>query len=90
VVTQTNQPRALLPDDQTNKVLGAELPEGEGKQVVIKVCGHCHGVETFSRMRISSAEWRVIVKDMQQRGASGSEQEMQAVLNYMGKYLARN
>jgi hypothetical protein len=27
---------------------------------------------------------------MQQRGANGSEQEMQAVLNYLSRYLAKN
>jgi mono/diheme cytochrome c family protein len=68
----------------------AALPDGEGKAPVIKVCGHCHGVETFSRMRMTRAEWQVIVTDMVQRGATGAETEMQAVMDYLGKYMARN
>jgi glucose dehydrogenase len=68
----------------------AALPDGEGKQSVIKVCGRCHGVETFSRMRMTRAEWQVIVTDMVQRGATGAEPEMRAVMDYLGKYMARN
>jgi glucose dehydrogenase len=90
LTTKTTPPPALAPNGQMNKAISAELPEGEGKSTVIKVCGQCHGVETFSRMRISAGEWRVIVTDMQQRGANGSEQEMQAVMSYLGKYLAKN
>jgi len=40
-------------------------------------------------MRMTPAEWRVIVTDMQQRGATGSEAEIQTVLTYLGKYLAK-
>ena len=69
--------------------ISGDLPEAEGKQVLVKICSHCHGVETFSRMRMTPAEWRVIVTDMQQRGATGSEAEIQTVLTYLGKYLAK-
>jgi hypothetical protein len=40
-------------------------------------------------MRMNSAGWRVVVTDMQQRGATGTEPEMQAVTDYLSKYLAR-
>jgi len=77
------------PTGQTNTAISSNLPEGDGKQAVVKVCSQCHGVETFSRMRMTDPEWRVIVTDMQQRGANGSEAEMQAVIAYLGKYLNR-
>ena len=39
---------------------------------------------------MSPSEWRVIVTDMIQRGATGTETEMQSVIAYLGKYLAKN
>jgi hypothetical protein len=39
---------------------------------------------------MTRSEWQVIVTDMVQRGATGSEPEMQAAIDYLGKYLARN
>ena len=41
-------------------------------------------------MRMTLPEWRTIVKDMQQRGATGTDADMQAVVAYLGKYLTRN
>jgi hypothetical protein len=73
-----------------NQAVSPVLPEGEGKAAVVKVCGHCHGVETFSRMRMSSAEWRPIVQDMVARGATGTPSEMQQVTDYLGQYLTNN
>jgi hypothetical protein len=40
-------------------------------------------------MRMSSAQWNIIVTDVEQRGANGSEAEMHAVIRYLGKYLDR-
>jgi glucose dehydrogenase len=90
IVTQSRPSPTITPNGQMNRAISAELPEGEGRPSVVKICGRCHGVETFSRMRVSSGQWRSIVTDMQQRGANGSEQEMQAVLNYLSRYLAKN
>jgi hypothetical protein len=90
IVTQSRPSPTITPNGQMNRAISAELPEGEGRPSVVKICGRCHGVETFSRLRVSSGQWRSIVTDMQQRGANGSEQEMQAVLNYLSRYLAKN
>ncbi|MGH9696617.1 MAG: PQQ-binding-like beta-propeller repeat protein, partial [Bryobacteraceae bacterium] len=81
-ITQSIRPPAATPNKDVNEAIGPDLPQGEGKQAVVKVCGRCHGVETFSRMRMSSAQWQIIVTDMEQRGANGTEAEMQAVIIY--------
>jgi glucose dehydrogenase len=90
-ITQLQPPTTGTPNTRnTAAPISAALPDGDGKQAVVKVCGRCHGVETFSRMRMTPAEWRVIVTDMTQRGATGTEIEMQAVTTYLGKYLAKH
>ena len=68
----------------------ATLPEGKDKQVLMKVCNKCHGLETFSKSRMSRDEWKLVVNDMVQRGATGSPEEIQTVLDYLSKYLGQS
>jgi hypothetical protein len=65
------------------------LPEGKEKQVLTKVCNKCHGLETFSKLRMTRDEWGLVVGDMVQRGATGSAEEIQTVVNYLSKYLGQ-
>ncbi|MFL6447931.1 MAG: PQQ-binding-like beta-propeller repeat protein [Bryobacteraceae bacterium] len=65
----------------------ATLPEGIEKQALLKVCGKCHGLETFSKARMTREEWQSTVTDMVQRGASGSPEELRTVVDYLSKYL---
>jgi glucose dehydrogenase len=66
----------------------AELPEGEGKPAVQRICGACHGVGTFVQSRMSREEWRQVVTDMVARGATGTPAELQTVVDYLAKNLA--
>ena len=66
------------------------LPEGDGKAAVQRVCSHCHGVATFSGLRMGRQEWHAVISDMVQRGAKGSTGEMQDIENYLSKYLGKN
>jgi glucose dehydrogenase len=66
------------------------LPDAPGKQTVVKVCGVCHGVETFSRTRMTAAGWRSTVSDMQARGAAGTVAEIQNIVAYLSTYLVKN
>ncbi len=63
------------------------MPEGKEKQALLKVCSKCHGLETFSKSRMSREEWQNTVNDMVQRGASGSREELHMVVDYLAKYL---
>jgi glucose dehydrogenase len=66
------------------------LPEGKEKQVLMKVCNKCHGLETFSKLRMTRDEWRLVVGDMVQRGATGTSEEIQIVVDYLSRYLGQN
>jgi quinoprotein glucose dehydrogenase len=88
-VTQSTRHAQPASGNASEPAVSGDLPEAAGKETVIRVCSKCHGIETFSRMRMNPAGWQVIVTDMQQRGATGTETEMQAVTDYLGKYLAR-
>lgn len=60
-----------------------KLPDGAGKEATEKVCGMCHGAELVLGRQESRESWGSIVDNMIQRGASGSEEEFYAVVDYL-------
>src|SRR5581483_6950795 len=67
-----------LADDEADR-----LPPGEGRPALVKVCGECHGFESIRKLRLSKDEWSDKVSDMVGRGASGTDAEMKAVMDYL-------
>ena len=72
----------------TSAAAGGRLPEVEGKAVVERICGQCHGIDTFAQSRMSAEEWKSEVADMVARGARGTPEEIRIVENYLAKDLA--
>jgi len=62
-----------------------DLPDGAGKDVVLKVCTACHGVSEFTARRNTRAEWDEEVDKMAARGAKASDEEFEAIVNYLTK-----
>lgn len=62
------------------------LPEGKGKEVLQRMCTNCHGLDQVTSARYSKKYWGSVVDDMVSRGAEGSDDDVNAVINY----LARN
>jgi quinoprotein glucose dehydrogenase len=69
---------------------GPPLPDGDGKQVVVRMCTACHGTAVFSQIRMGRAGWEDEVADMVEKGATGSKQDIQAVVNYMVKFFGQS
>ena len=63
-----------------------DLPAGEGKEAVQKMCANCHALKQAIETRRVKKDWVALVDDMVSRGAEGSDEEVSAVTNY----LARN
>ena len=60
-----------------------QLPDGDGKQAVLKVCGNCHGLEVVVAGRRTASAWQQVVGEMVARGATGTDAELQAVTGYL-------
>jgi competence protein ComEA len=67
----------------------AQLPDGEGKALVGKVCIDCHGAGNFRRARMTPEEWGDSVADMVDRGAKASPAEVDAIVGYLAKNFGR-
>jgi len=59
------------------------LPEAPGRDVTVKVCGSCHAAETVGSVRHTPAEWRELIARMVAAGATGTEQELETVFQYV-------
>lgn len=61
------------------------LPDGPGKDAVVRVCGSCHTVEEAVSMRGSEKDWKDTIDLMVDRGATGSDADFKAILSYLSK-----
>jgi glucose dehydrogenase len=68
---------------------GPPLPNGEGKEAVAKMCTRCHGTTVFTRMRMSRTGWEDEVVSMIEKGATGTEDEIRIVVDYMVKHFGK-
>ena len=61
----------------------AQLPDGAGKDALVKVCGSCHQPERSASVRLTREGWEEVIADMIKRGAKGTDEEFGAVLEYL-------
>ena len=76
-----NKHFALLPENVT-------LPDGPGKDALKKVCGTCHPAELVANRGRHTGlrwQWQETVNQMMIRGAHGSVEEQDAIVDYLSK-----
>lgn len=61
----------------------AALPEGRGKDKVVKACGTCHEINRVTNQRRTKAHWAETVDDMVARGAQVEEPDFDDVVAYL-------
>jgi competence protein ComEA len=62
-----------------------DLPPGKGKDLVENTCGSCHGVDVIVAQHATRDGWASIVDSMVARGASGTPEELQTIIDYLAK-----
>jgi len=65
------------------------LPEGPGKQEVQKLCGNCHGVAIFFGPKRTREAWEKSVDQMAALGVEGSDEEFEAVVEYLYRHFGK-
>jgi cytochrome c5 len=60
-----------------------ELPEGQGKAAVERVCSACHDLDTVVEMHNTKQGWGDVVADMISRGATATPSEVQEIVTYL-------
>src|SRR5580700_7384722 len=59
------------------------LPDGPGKDVVIRACFECHDSSSFRKKRLSRDAWAETVGQMVDQGADATSQEQTAIVEYL-------
>jgi cytochrome c5 len=65
------------------KSADAELPDGNGKDVVVKHCTMCHAANTFSRQRHDKDKWNQIIDNMTSKGMEATDTEIDTIATYL-------
>jgi len=66
------------------------LPAGNAKALVDKTCGKgCHAIEVVTSQRMTASEWNAVVQNMVARGATASDDEVKAIVDYLAATLGR-
>ena len=66
-----------------------ELPDGEGRAVVVKVCGGCHEASIVASKKLTRPEWADLVDQMLEKGANATQKEVQTILDYLSKNFGK-
>lgn len=65
-----------------------ELPDEPGKKLVLKLCSGCHSTDRIAEQTLGRDQWEEALKEMRHSGAEVTGQQRQALLAYLGTYLA--
>lgn len=65
----------------------AQLPDGPGKDELIKVCAPCHEPHRAAAFRLTREGWDATVTDMRWRGAKGTDEEFAAIVEYLSTHF---
>ena len=68
-------------------VQAQDLPEGRGKELLEKICTVCHDLELVANNHNDKKGWEDPIAEMVTRGADGTRDEIQTILNYVAKYF---
>jgi competence protein ComEA len=61
----------------------AELPDGKGKELILRACVGCHKAEEITVYRFTKDEYQTIVYRMGDRGAQATKAELDIIAAYL-------
>lgn len=82
----------LTPSPATRAILARQaalLPPGPGRDVTIRACSTCHGLDMITNQHLSSEEWINVVQTMSAKGAAASPTELNIIQSYLAKAFPR-
>lgn len=68
----------------------SKLPDGPGKALVERTCKKCHAIENITRVRLTPERWGEVIDDMISRGAEGTDEEFDQMVEYLAKNFGRS
>lgn len=78
-------PRAYIPPTVTTF-----FSDPEAQAMVTRACTSCHEVDRVNDARYSQDRWRVVALDMRQRGARITDEELERLVEWLGRTKGTN
>jgi hypothetical protein len=78
-------PRTYIPPEITTF-----FSDPEGNRLIERACTKCHGRERIDQARNSEEQWRVLAVDMRERGALLSDEELEQLVEWLGRVRGTN
>lgn len=78
-------PRAYVPPQITTF-----FSDPEAEALIGRACASCHGVDRVNEARHSPDRWRVVTVDMRERGAQLTDEEMERLVEWLGRVKGTN
>lgn len=66
-----------------------DLPDGKGKEIILRACVGCHKAEELTQYRFTKDEYQVIVYRMGDRGAQATRAELDVIAAYMFEHFPK-
>jgi len=70
------------------KTTASRFPPGPGRDALFKVCKECHGPESVLGQLKTREEWSKTLDDMAANGATGTDEEWTAILDYLDTHYS--
>ena len=67
----------------------ALLPAGPGRDITIRSCSTCHGLDVVTNQRLTPREWTNVVQTMSAKGAPASPTELDTIQSYLAHAFPR-
>ena len=69
----------------------AEVPDGEGKRILVASCTSCHDLRDVTKLRgfYTRDQWRDLVRTMVEYGAEMKKGEDEVLVEYLTRYLGK-
>lgn len=78
-------PRTYIPPEITTF-----FSDPEARRLLDRACSVCHPVDRVDQARNSEEAWRVIAVDMRERGARLSDEELEQLVEWLGRARGTN
>ena len=78
-------PRTYVPPEITTF-----FSDPEARRLLNRACTACHGLEQVERTRSAEEGWRVTLVDMRERGAQLSDEELERLVEWLGRVWGTN
>ena len=78
-------PRAYVPPEVTTF-----FSDAQAEALLKRACSECHELDRVNGARFSPERWRVVALDMRERGAKLEDQELERLVEWLGRTRGTN